>query len=325
MTKERDVYWDSLKGVLIILVVLGHVLQVGDSRLTITTISWIYSFHMPLFVFVSGYFSNPDSPSYNKGCFRIIETYVCVQLIRCILEDGLNIHSLLIPKMALWYLLSLFLWKCLLAWCPLKIRENKKALIITSIILSFVGGIFPLGTIMSCSRTFCFLPFFILGYCLRGYDYKRLIDYLNPLYASLLLLVAWVVFYYANKNFIMLFAGTESLYRGIGCFSRQRISILLCSSLMSLCVLSVTTLLAKLNVLVKLGRATLHIYIFHAIIYMYILYPLCSMNMLPTNYVYIYIYSLFLLVLLYNTSRINFFSIILNPFTYIYDLWKTRC
>lgn len=49
MGKERIQYLDICKGVGIIFVVLGHIIQTNPIR------TWIYSFHMPLFFFLSGY------------------------------------------------------------------------------------------------------------------------------------------------------------------------------------------------------------------------------------------------------------------------------
>lgn len=58
-------YWDNMKGLLISLVVMGHFIQVyfekcvwGDNYYFLQTVlCFIYYFHMPLFIFVSGYFS----------------------------------------------------------------------------------------------------------------------------------------------------------------------------------------------------------------------------------------------------------------------------
>ena len=53
MAKQRDILFDFVKGVLIFLVVWGHVIRGRES----IVYHVIYSFHMPLFVFVSGYFA----------------------------------------------------------------------------------------------------------------------------------------------------------------------------------------------------------------------------------------------------------------------------
>ena len=55
---ERDYLWDNIKAVLIFFVVAGHVLEMSKlhTGLAVFADNFIYSFHMPAFVFVSGYF-----------------------------------------------------------------------------------------------------------------------------------------------------------------------------------------------------------------------------------------------------------------------------
>lgn len=56
--KERILYIDWLKGIAIILVVMGHVIGFdiysGDSCMNSFLYRLISSFHMPLFIFLSG-------------------------------------------------------------------------------------------------------------------------------------------------------------------------------------------------------------------------------------------------------------------------------
>ncbi len=56
MNKERALYIDAAKGLGIILMFLGH-MQIGESLL-----AFIYSFHMPLFVIISGFLFRSDKP-----------------------------------------------------------------------------------------------------------------------------------------------------------------------------------------------------------------------------------------------------------------------
>ena len=74
----RDPYWDNLKAVLIILVVLGHYylaeyVYAGECDWALPTalISFIYMFHMPLFAFVSGRFTKNVRDARDNG-FDII-------------------------------------------------------------------------------------------------------------------------------------------------------------------------------------------------------------------------------------------------------------
>ena len=58
---KRDYRFDNLKGFLIFLVVLGHAIEKfqGKSLMISGSIySVIYSFHMPAFIFISGFFTN---------------------------------------------------------------------------------------------------------------------------------------------------------------------------------------------------------------------------------------------------------------------------
>ncbi len=50
--KQRNLTFDIMKGIGILLVLIGHVWQLPDS-----IHQTIYSFHMPMFFIVAGYFS----------------------------------------------------------------------------------------------------------------------------------------------------------------------------------------------------------------------------------------------------------------------------
>lgn len=56
---KECIYWiDYLKAFAMFLVVLGHTGLASDSVFK----SWIYGFHMPLFIFISGYFAQSFRP-----------------------------------------------------------------------------------------------------------------------------------------------------------------------------------------------------------------------------------------------------------------------
>lgn len=58
MTRERLFYIDNIKGLLIILVVLGHSIQAAGLGIETNLINrFIYSFHMPAFMAISGFLS----------------------------------------------------------------------------------------------------------------------------------------------------------------------------------------------------------------------------------------------------------------------------
>lgn len=63
MDKKRNVLWDVMKGIGIILVVAGHAIQYGSGREYLHAncyfengiFAFIYSFHMPMLMLCSGY------------------------------------------------------------------------------------------------------------------------------------------------------------------------------------------------------------------------------------------------------------------------------
>ena len=69
-SKVRDERIDSVKYWLIILVIAGHVFmrpEFSHSIICAVTWKWIYIFHMPLFVSISGYFSQKkDKKTYGQ-------------------------------------------------------------------------------------------------------------------------------------------------------------------------------------------------------------------------------------------------------------------
>ena len=82
MTTEkafRSAYWDNIKGFLIILVVFAHCLfALQDSPLNNALVDAIYMFHMPAFVFISGYFSKSE---HSRSIFPIMNLLVAFILL----------------------------------------------------------------------------------------------------------------------------------------------------------------------------------------------------------------------------------------------------
>lgn len=95
----RDSYFDTLKWVLIVLVVYGHMIShcyyVGGT-FSLAMYNTIYSFHMPLFVFLSGRYSQmSDRKKYLSGILRLLQPYLLFQL--CFHLNGL-LRQLILRK-----------------------------------------------------------------------------------------------------------------------------------------------------------------------------------------------------------------------------------
>lgn len=112
----RLVWMDNLKLFAIFLVVLGHVVYNYDSAPDVETLGfsnkirlYVYAFHMPLFITVSGYFSYrilQDGGNIMKRFKQLIVP--CITLAVIFFIFGITTQNM-------WYLKSLFL--CYVAVC----------------------------------------------------------------------------------------------------------------------------------------------------------------------------------------------------------------
>ena len=126
-TKERDYLFDNVKAVMLFLVALGHVVNVymRDGAVEFTLIKYIYLFHMPVFAFVTGYFSKNPDRSREKAVTGALFPYILFQGIYILMARGMILlglasfntdifnGSILLPSSAFYYLLAVFFWKLL--------------------------------------------------------------------------------------------------------------------------------------------------------------------------------------------------------------------
>lgn len=171
---ERNKILDTIKYILIILVVIGHFIEPTKYTNQITTILYclIYSFHMPLFVLISGYFFKQRETKIEiKKCIPLLEicflSHMGFYLLRnsgCIsLSDFVNFGG--DPA---WYLLSLVYWRIGTIW--LLKRFDIKQIFVMSLALDLISFLtIKYGGFMSIGRTIAFYPFFILGYYLKDH------------------------------------------------------------------------------------------------------------------------------------------------------------
>ena len=159
--EQRDYLFDNMKALLIILVVFGHVMEefcmIGNPG---HVRAMIYCFHMPAFIFVSGYFSKNVKKSYEKAiekCFMpflVFNTLWLLLILKTIKVD------ILFPAYTFWYMLSLFWWRITLP----AVKKIKFALIVFLLLGLYVGCFHEVDRFLSVSRTIVYYPFFLLGF-----------------------------------------------------------------------------------------------------------------------------------------------------------------
>ncbi|MFD1020005.1 acyltransferase family protein [Thalassobacillus hwangdonensis] len=169
---KREAYFDNAKIILIFLVVFGHMIQpfTDGSKPMYTLYMWIYTFHMPAFIFLAGFFAKGSG---NKGYIaklakKLIFPYIVFQVIYTIFyffigKDGW-MTTPFHPHWSLWFLFSMFCWHVLLQLFSKIPPMIGLALSVTiGIVIGYASDI---GHTYSLSRTFVFFPFFLAGYWL---------------------------------------------------------------------------------------------------------------------------------------------------------------
>lgn len=194
----RNYYIDNLKFILILLVVVGHfAIKLTHFGLIKSLLYFIYVFHMPSFVFVSGYLAKRINAGGKLRADKILSTlwlYFVFKIVNSIISYALTgklDFNFLKDTAAPWYLIALSIWYILI---PLLERIKTVYLIPASFLIGLAAGyISHIYNVLSLSRVFVFLPFFIIGFCLSE---QKLNEFLNKRirFAALIYMSALLVF-----------------------------------------------------------------------------------------------------------------------------------
>ena len=168
--KKRIGKWDNLKFILVFLVVVGHMSDFYSDKFTAARgiFMFIYSFHMPLFLFVSGMFSkkNIEEKRYSN-IFSYLILYFFIKFIIYLTSNRINRGvglSILSENSAPWYAFALFVMS--LVTIALK-NTSPVYVLVCSVVFSCLLGYDPtVSTYLMMSRVAVFFPFFYLGYAL---------------------------------------------------------------------------------------------------------------------------------------------------------------
>lgn len=266
---------DLLKGILIILVIIGHILQGTLEENIFRHI--IYSFHMPLFIGVSGFLLNTSrinrdslATLFEKYKYRIIIPWIIAVVVYAIVINWNNIgtstfiiiftKSFVLPYYHLWFIPAFASW-ILLTWIAKKLKVADGMLLIISFAISILTYIIDtyelyqstplissgLKILLYTFRPY-FYVFFVLGIFLRSKNLEGL-----RTISSVTLLISFitivVLFYYKNLE-----------------LSIVSFFILNFSLLIILLNLSRRNLLPHSNKLEWVGENSLGIYLWHVLI-----------------------------------------------------------
>ncbi len=327
MVVKRDEFFDSLKFFLISLVILGHTLEISEkTRVVLALYNTIYSFHMPLFIFISGYFSRKydDNSLFYRKILGLVETYLTFQLVFSIpsILSG-NIWTVIVrPWWVLWYLFSLITWRVILQITPSRFFMNDKWIITICIvtILSLLAGFLPLGYELSFQRTMTFMPFFTAGYICAIKKVK--IKHILPAKALsfLYFFIVFVVVFYFNRSFSTILYGSVPYSTLLGLCGRFVQLILGC--LGGICFMGLIKDLKLPYYMNSIGSNTLFFFIFHAIFIVAVKKLVAAFNF-QFGFLHAIILYFLIMLILYALSHIHFFHLLLNPISSFYDKKNT--
>lgn len=159
-TKNRSAYWDNIKGILIVLTVFAHFLyQFRSVKPAGTAVEVIYTFHMPAFVFVSGYFGKSERAHSFEAVIRLVFLYF---IFNSLMGFIYGMDSLIVPLYSFWYLAALIAWR-LTAHRIAEFRDIRLILLAAAVMAGFFDSV---DNSFALARIISFYPYYMSGYLL---------------------------------------------------------------------------------------------------------------------------------------------------------------
>ncbi|MFF2370138.1 acyltransferase family protein [Agromyces sp. NPDC058110] len=173
-TRRRVPLWDNARWIAIALVVIGHGILplIAESDSAYSVYLFIYSFHVAVFVTVSGYFAKSGPPSakaLKQILTDIVFPYLIFETIWTVIKWALGGEFALdftTASWTLWFLIALAIWRIVLPYLVLL----RYPLLIAILISIGAGYTETIDSTLALSRTFGMLPFFVFGWKLRQWQ-----------------------------------------------------------------------------------------------------------------------------------------------------------
>ncbi|GAA0375721.1 membrane protein [Acrocarpospora corrugata] len=265
---RRDPFLDNAKFLAIVLVVAGHLVEdLRDVDSAHALYFFVYLFHMPLFIVISGYLSrNFTALRTRKLITSLAVPYVIFELAyslpRYFLYGKLDI-TLLDPYYLTWFLMSLFLWRLStplwfqLRW-PLAVAVG----------ISVLSGMSPLPDELSMNRTMGLLPFYVLGLMLKPEHFQLLKRKWVRITGAVVLVAGVGIAFVVHRGVPTEWIRWRHAYGQIGVDnltgSAIRLAMLVVGALLVAAFLAVTT--SRRTWFTALGAVTIYAYLLHGFV-----------------------------------------------------------
>lgn len=318
---ERDNRLDSVKGILILFVVWGHIIgSCGTGMVNDHIWKFIYLFHMPLFILISGYFTSlkNDTNAFWRSQCKIILPLVFFQVI-CVLLMAILFHSrfgfdiIITPYWTLWYLLSLLYWRVMIQYSPRFLTDRPFIYLTISVIIAIVAGLMPYGRVLSIQRTLSFYPFFLFGFYLRK---GILRTNFWPNYVSIFIVLLSLVLIFGGFIPQAIGQTVNLMLRGADQINMVdiplKIVLFVGSFIMSI---SVFNIIPSNKHLSYLGRNSLFYYLFHGLVIKIVLVPIINSLQLPQGALIMVFYLFIVIGLIFLLEKLKPLRWLVYPLT----------
>lgn len=265
---KRDSFFDNAKLLAIVLVVVAHAwepLRAGSRAVTAAYIV-VYTFHMPVMILISGYFSR----SFDTRTDRLQRLITGIAVPYLVFETAYSLFnryagghpnhpiSLLDPWYLTWFLTALFVWRLT---APL--WRVVRWPIPLALAVAALAGTTNFGKDLDMGRVLQFLPFFVVGLCLEGKHFRmvrqrRVRLFALPLFAATAVFAYWAA---PRMNLEWLFHRDTAADLGASNLKYVAITLILfvCSLLLSAAFLAWVP--GRRMWITELGQRTLYVYL----------------------------------------------------------------
>ncbi len=318
---SRNYLFDNLRALLIFGVVLSHVLtkKLGDIAILDTIYFFLFFFHMPAFVFISGYFSKNVNKSRDTAFQSFLIPYVVFNTAfwlkdRMLIGEKAGGFHILTTEWGMWFLLAIFFWKLFL-----KDLVKIRYIIPISIIVGLLSGFSSeFSTKMALGRMVAFLPFFLLGYfCNESHIalFKKV-----PKVISATTLVIFTVLAYISSKYEIIKKESLFMYKPYSKISEEvfqgvliRAFIYLAATIITICFINLIS--SRKSWISIIGQNSVTVYIMHLFIVSYLRKLSFPWDGTIYYLVYAILVSLLITYLFSRPSIIHIYNFIINKIT----------
>jgi fucose 4-O-acetylase-like acetyltransferase len=267
--RPRDPFFDNAKFMAIVLVVAGHSIEsLRDVRIAHAAYLFVYTFHMPVFIVITGYFSR--NFTFSGGKARKLITNLGVPYV--VFETAYSTYhwavghskfeiSLLDPYYLTWFLMALFLWRL-----STPVWQQIRWPVGAAVIISLLSGMTVLPADLEMNRTLGLVPFYVLGLMLKPEHFEALKRPKARVVGAITLVLAFAfTLFVADRHmatsWVYWRTGNAAMHVNNLVGSGMRLGLLVGAGILVMAFLTMVP--ARHTWFTNLGGATLYAYLLH--------------------------------------------------------------